>query len=231
MTNSTTKTSRRIAIKRFGTPSAAEKYSSDLVCTATDRREQRCVRRALASVRPGARVLDLPCGTGRLLPLLVELGYKVTAADSSPHMLDRARHLAETNSLDMSNEDFLVVDVFQTGFADDAFDVVVCNRLFHHFTEPATRQRALRELRRICTGPIVVSVFCNLAYDALISRIKHILFRRAAADRIAIGFKTFAKDIHAAGLIVRAKILSRPLISRQWYVVLHRGQNPAETAT
>ena len=44
----------------------------------------------LATVIPdGAKVLDFGCGDGRVAIPLAELGYEVTAADSSQNMLDR----------------------------------------------------------------------------------------------------------------------------------------------
>ena len=39
----------------------------------------------------GGRVLDLACGSGRLLPGLLEAGLAVTGLDLSPHMLERAK--------------------------------------------------------------------------------------------------------------------------------------------
>jgi SAM-dependent methyltransferase len=40
-----------------------------------------------AAVPPGAEVLDLGCGTGRIAHRLLELGHPVTAVDDSPEML------------------------------------------------------------------------------------------------------------------------------------------------
>jgi len=210
----------------FASPRAARKYALALLGTATDRRERRCLAEALAPVPPGARVLDLACGTGRLLPVLAGLGYRVFAADSSAPMIARAREYARSEGLAMEPDDFRLADALETGYPDDAFDAVVCNRLFHHFTDPAVRQRALRELRRICTGRSVVSFFRILALDAITHSLKHWLRQRPMTDRIPIRLKTFEKDIAAAGLVLKAAIGTRPLISKQWYVVLERGPGP-----
>jgi len=43
------------------------------------------------AARAGGPVLDLGCGTGRVLLPLVQHGYEVVGLDASPHMLDRAR--------------------------------------------------------------------------------------------------------------------------------------------
>ncbi len=40
-----------------------------------------------AAVGPGARILDLGCGTGRIAAPLVELGHAVAGVDDSPEML------------------------------------------------------------------------------------------------------------------------------------------------
>lgn len=207
--------------KRFGSEASARKYSRALGGTATHRREERCIRKALAGLGAGARVLDLPSGTGRLLPLLREMGFQVTEADSSPHMIEQARLYAEDRGLSEGTE-FLVEDALATRFADDAFDAVLCNRLFHHFREADVRQRCLRELSRICRGPLVVSFFCNLSFDAVSFHLRHWLAGRTAKDRIPIPRRAFVADAAAARLKVVRMMMARPGMSRQWYAVLER---------
>ena len=93
----------------------------------------RCILKALRGVPRGAKVLDLPCGTGRLLPELAARGFDVTEADVSPHMLDHARQFAGERGVKIADDRFVVASVFDTGFIENAFDATVCNRLFHHF--------------------------------------------------------------------------------------------------
>ena len=45
----------------------------------------------LLTVEKGGRVMDLGCGTGALIPTLVNKGYKVTGVDASDNMLEIAR--------------------------------------------------------------------------------------------------------------------------------------------
>ncbi len=185
-----------------------------------------CVRWMLGALPPGSKVLDLPSGTGRLLPLLVEMGFRVTEADSSAHMLEHARDYARTRGIAHGVE-FRVEDAFLTSFRDDAFDAILCNRLFHHFREPEVRRRCLRELGRICQGPIVVSFFCDCCFGALMFRLRSWMRRRTPTDRIPIPRTQFIADAEAAGLRVVQTMAARRWIAKQWYAVLERTQAEA----
>ena len=116
-TGTPAETSADRTVQRFDNPQSAHKYAASLTgtpkheretgppmgCaisangTPKHERETGCIMKLLAGLPAGANVLDLPCGTGRLLPLLVGAGFQVTAADSSGHMLDLARqHCRQT---------------------------------------------------------------------------------------------------------------------------------------
>lgn len=201
--------------RRFDKLSTASEYPALFTNTRKDRRERRALLKALEAVPPGASVLDLPCGSGRLTSLLVERGYRVTAADSSAHMVERARQAAPTGA----GVRFDVRDVLDSGYPDGCFDAVVCHRLFHHFGEAGLRQRALGELARICRGPVIASFFNAFALDALRSRLKHALRGTRATDRIPIPLATFAADGRLAGLRVERTVAVRFGISPLWLVV------------
>lgn len=136
--------------------------------TAGKRREQKYVARALKAVPRGTSVLNWPCGCSRLLPLLKKLGCRVTSADSSSEVVGRIRLYGGPLGEDCigDKDDFQVVDIFQTGFEDDHFGATIVNQLCC-LPESQIRQLILKELRRTCSGPIVVSFFCNtMIYDA-----------------------------------------------------------------
>ena len=216
------RTSADEALDRFNTAQAAAKYTRGLTDTPSHKREMRCIRAALRGVPSGARVLDLPCGTGRLLPELSGMGFVVTEADSSPHMIDQARAFAVARGVKVPDERFVVASVFETGFSADQFDATVCNRLFHHFFESDVRQRALRELRRITRGTIVVSFFSSRSFLGTLFGVRDRLRSRRATDRVPISPSTFARDAEAAGLKVTAWRATRPGVSKQCYAVLAR---------
>jgi SAM-dependent methyltransferase len=208
--------------QRFSTPHAADKYAGALGGTATHRREMRCILSALCNVPRGAKVLDLPCGTGRLVPELTRRGFMMTAADVSEHMVSHARAFLEQQGIHLADDRLLVASVFETGLPDDAFDATVCNRLLHHFYEPATRRNALAELRRITRGPIVASFFTIRSLDGVKFHARDRLRSRRATDRVPILPRVLEADARAAGLRVERWLATRPMISKQCYAAMVR---------
>jgi SAM-dependent methyltransferase len=213
------------AVNRFSTPRVASHYPSEYRPRHwRDKRERQCILNALDGIPIGSRVLDLPCGTGRLTGLLVGKGFRVTGADVSEAMLMRARSNNATRppapSDTFPHVHFEHCDVMQTGYPDGHFDAIICNRLFHHFTESVTRVQALRELRRISRGPVIISFFNAFALSAAYHRVKNILRRRVLHDRIPIAFETFHAEIQSVGFSVHKEIAVRWGISPHWYVVV-----------
>jgi len=217
--------SHQLALERFGSKNLADKYPSEYSNRWRDRREKACILECLDAIPTGSRVLDLPCGTGRMTRILVERGYQVTSADGSEAMLGHAKEKYKTYRRQHANAPevpFSVRDVLSTGFRDDEFDGVSCIRLFHHFDEAETRQQALSELARICHGPIVVTFLNSFALDRISSWFKARLRRKKVQSQLPIPMSTFAADIAAAGLKIDKKVAAHWGISSRWFLVLSR---------
>lgn len=204
---------------RFDSHDSSMKYAGALDHTATHTREINCIKRCLAGIPAGALVLDLPCGAGRLLPFLCACGYRVVAADSSPHMVARARELAVREGLPAGIE-FEVEDVLNTSFADSTFDAVICNRLFHHFFEPQVRISALSELGRISRGPVIISFFCSRSLSSAGFLLRNRLRKQPANDRVPIPRSTIVAEAAVAGLKVRKHMATKPIMGKQRYLEL-----------
>ena len=191
-----------------------------------ERREQMYISRALSGVPRGTSVLNWPCGCSRLLPFLKKLGYHVTSADSSSDAVSRIRLYGGLLGEDCvgDEDDFRIVNIFRTGFEDDHFGAAIVNQLFC-LPEPQIRHLILTELRRICSGPIVVSFFCNtMLYDNPFCQklksdepdIKH---------RFGLSRRAFAEEVRKSGLIVEKWVPRFGLRTRQLCVVLVRDKN------
>lgn len=211
---------------RFDRADTARSYRARKnVATWRNRREWHCIEAALGRMPPGSRVLDLPCGSGRLLPLLAAKGWQVTAADASAHMLAVARAAYGDNTRGgaaRADVCFEQCEVLDTGFPARSFDAVICNRLLHHYPSASLRRAALQELARIAAGPLVVSYFSNRSLAALRFHLRHALRGERPLDRVPVWPGDLARDLAAAGLRCTASHAVRPGLSAQTYLRLER---------
>ncbi len=132
----------------------AANYDRDRVNEPIWRQEQAWIENWSKRIEPGARVLDIPSGTGRFVGIFHARKAQIYAADISEDMLLelRRRWHGHGESLVVS-----CVDAEALPYANGTFDFVVCWRLFH-LLPSATTERVLRELARVCRGEIVVEV-------------------------------------------------------------------------
>lgn len=138
------------------------------------RSEMRLIARTFSHV-PKGTVLDIPSGGGRVGLFLSQCGYQVTCADYSPAMVDITRRLAAETSAPISVDR---QDIESLTYGDDAFDTVVCFRLFHHFPDRVIRERAVRELCRVARQRVALSYFSPIAYSSLRREVRGIFKKR-----------------------------------------------------
>jgi SAM-dependent methyltransferase len=90
---------------------------------------------------PPARVLDVGAGTGSLSVLAAQLGFRVTALDLSPQMLERAREKAEAQGLELRT---VVAPAHQP--PRGPFDAVMERHLLWTLPEPVAAVGAWRKV-------------------------------------------------------------------------------------
>jgi ubiquinone/menaquinone biosynthesis C-methylase UbiE len=149
--------------------SYATKYDRELHKRISSYFEQRAIRRALAitGVR-GGRVIDVPCGAGRLTPLLAPVASRLVSCDYSPAMLYQFRRA--------HGRPCFVGSAFDLPFADRSFELVFSARLSHHIASDARRTDYLREIMRISAGWVIVTIFDR---SSLKNRLREISRRRS----------------------------------------------------
>lgn len=143
------------AAQPFGTAARYEQGDRSKHYAERNPRRAEQERRLLERVwpgRPGERVLDLPCGAGRLLPFLRERGHQVAQGDGALAMLQQADQRA------MRGELLVQADALQMPFGDDTVDGVVMFRFLHHLPPEAARA-AIAEACRVARRFVVVSFF------------------------------------------------------------------------
>jgi SAM-dependent methyltransferase len=98
---------------------------------------------AAATLRHGARVLDVGVGTGRIAKPLLARSIAVTGVDLSPKMM---RQLLETLSPGVPRPPLVEGDAARLPFAPGVFEAVLSVHVFHLI---ADWQSALAEVRRV----------------------------------------------------------------------------------
>jgi len=79
-------------------------------------------------------ILDAGCGEGYLSRILAGRGATVTGVDSSGKLIEAARAQRHADELQVS---FDVASVDELPYADNAFDLVVCNHLVNDLYDPS----------------------------------------------------------------------------------------------
>ncbi len=182
----------------------------------SDRVEKRMVRKALRLAGKPASVLDLPCGTGRFWPLLLERGERrVLAGDYSGGMLEIARRFQPPEL--QQKVQLLQTSAFRIALAPDAVDSILCIRLFHHIGERKDRLRILREFHRVTRDTVCLSLWLD---DSRQGRRRRRLeqeraqgvraYRRGYQDRFVQSPEVVEAEFEEAGFEILARVRMLP---------------------
>jgi SAM-dependent methyltransferase len=97
---------------------------------------ERIARDIAAATLPGAHLLDVGYGPGRLAILLAQRDLHVTGVDLDPAMIERATANAARIPDTGRRPSFTAADVAWVSLADESQDVVVTMLSMHHWSDP-----------------------------------------------------------------------------------------------
>ena len=100
-------------------------------------------------VEPGAEILEIGVGRGRLMRLLRDAGYKVCGTEIAESLFDH--DLVGLDVMHASDADLHL-------FADGSYDAVVSNDVFEHFRGEAAVVAAIENAVRISRRWVIISV-------------------------------------------------------------------------
>ena len=102
----------------------------------------------LAQLQPGESILDIGCGTGKLIfaaEKVVGLAGTAVGLDVEPGMIAQAKaNAAKANS----RATFGVASITEIPYPDNSFDVVTSSLVYHHLS-PAEKVAGLQEVVRV----------------------------------------------------------------------------------
>jgi SAM-dependent methyltransferase len=112
-------------------------------------------------IRPGMRVLDAGCGSGRNLVYLLRAGTEVFGVDGDAHAVEAVHRLAAQLAPRLPMENFRVEPVDAMTFPDAFADVVVSSAVLHFARDDAQFAAMLQDMWRVLRPGGLF--FCRLA--------------------------------------------------------------------
>ncbi len=158
----------------------------------------------------GDRILDVPCGTGRLRATLERFGTTYVGMDVSPPMLAEARRGGAKR--------LAAADLTRLPLRDASFGVVVACRILHHLAADELFDAAVRELVRVSSKAVVASFWDRASLPALGRRARG----HRAGGRVAHSKRRVRAAFAAAGAEVRTYEHSFRFFSQQTFVLATR---------
>lgn len=121
----------------------------------------------------GAKVLECGCGTGQLSNFLgLTWGRKAFATDICLNSLRLGHEFRDRN--DIANVCFLQMNIFRPVFKPESFDVVICNGVLHHTSDPFLGFRTI--LSCLKRGGFIIIGLYN-ACGRLTTDLRRLIFR------------------------------------------------------
>lgn len=193
--------------------------------------EQRLVRGFLRHL-PGGRVdgpvLDVPCGYGRIYPLLREVANEVVECDWSLPLLEFARQFQREDGALGPAAGYVRANALHLPFPDERFDLVLSARLSHHIRDAAERRRHVSEILRVSHRWVIFTYF---DHGSVKNRLRE-LHRKFSSKRPkwTLSRREVAELAAGAGFrVVTSAPLSR-LFSGHRYTLLERVSPRARSA-
>ncbi len=152
-----TRSGSEASAKWIGEGSGAHYESARFSSERARARDIRCVNALLDDLQgpqSAARLLDVPCGSGRLTRDMSTRAALYVGVDISPSMLGAARAACGDAG---PRATLALADGLALPFASQCFDVVVACRWLHHLHDEETLGRAIAELVRVSRGVVIAS--------------------------------------------------------------------------
>jgi tellurite methyltransferase len=112
-------------------------------------------------IRPGMRVLDAGCGSGRNLVYFLREGYEVFGVDTDPNAIEYTRRLAASLAPSLPADNFRLEAIEETTFPDAFADLVLSSAVLHFARCDDHFEAMLRATWRILKPGGLL--FCRLA--------------------------------------------------------------------
>jgi 2-polyprenyl-3-methyl-5-hydroxy-6-metoxy-1,4-benzoquinol methylase len=167
--------------------------------------EKRAVARLLKYTE-GDSIIDIPCGSGKLNPILKTTGCNIISADASPQMIKFAKEGASTSF------DFLLTDIRFISLKSESIDILISNRFLHRI--PAENHEIiLKELFRISRKYVVLYFSSKTVFTSFIIALEKYFNIGHRGDIYYLGLKEILGEIELDNWRCIKKVRVLPFIS------------------
>lgn len=120
--------------------------------------------KAIATYCKGKDVLDLGCGTGAYIPLIIPYARRIVGVDRSQNLLNLAKQK-------YPQTEFQVADAHHIPFPSHSFDVVIVIGLFEY----VNKEKVIREISRVLrdSGIGIFAVPNKYSFSHIVSHVGH----------------------------------------------------------
>ncbi len=188
-------------------------------------RDQRLVEKAVRYAGRVERILDIPCGTGRLIRSLALRVPHAIGADVSLDMIESSRLGNPVQEGLKSVPEYVQCDAKYLPFGNDSFDVVVSGRFLHHLfhLDQAERVQVMGEFARVSRQWVLGDFNIQYGLKYHINRLRGILGAPMKSRRMTAA-KVF-EELARAGLRVEQVYPISWFASEKWYILCRKGGN------
>lgn len=168
------------------------RYAERWVERAFDARDRKLVAILKGELSPGARILEVGCGEGRLLAVLKEEGFEVFGLDIDPHAAEIAGRRVGAGRVQCG-------DMLETWGAEERVDAVLFCDSLRYTTHPhRLLRRALSAARlTVVTEPYACwHALGRLVFLRFLYRVGHLSRLRPEVSRVARLHRTLWHRIH-----------------------------------
>ena len=185
--------------------------------------DQRLVEKAVRHAGHIERILDVPCGTGRLLRSLASRVPHSVGADISLDMIEFSRLPTPLKGGPKGLLEYVQCDAKYLPFSNDSFDVVVSGRFLHHlFHLPqAERVQVMREFARVSRRWVLGDFNIQYGLKYYINRLRSTLIGKPLKSQRMAADKVF-EELARAGLQVEQVYPISWLASEKWYILCRK---------
>jgi len=190
-------------------------------------RDQQLVEKAVRHAGHVERILDVPCGTGRLLQSLASRVPHSVGADVSLDMIKFSRLHPYVKNRPRGLLEYVQCDARYLPFSDDSFDVVLSGRFLHHlFHLPQSeRLQVIREFARVSRRWVLGDFNIRYGLKYYVNKMRSVLKGKPLKSQRKTATDVF-EELTQGGLRVERVYPISWIASEKWYILCRKEPRP-----